>query len=215
MRIAVAVALGLALAGGLVVQSGLAQPAGSAPPTGGQAPAHGAGGHAGHHHGMHAMHHPPAGTPGMPGQDAFGAIAEVVSLLDADPATDWAKVDLERLRQHLIDMNEVVLRSEVSQAAVPGGLVMTVTGTGRTEKAIQAMVVPHSAELDRMLAYSAKAEVIPGGVRLTVVSKTPDDARSVARLRGLGFPGLLAEGAHHGPHHLAMARGERGHGHRH
>jgi hypothetical protein len=77
------------------------------------------------------------------------------------------------------------------------------------------MVVPHAGELDRMAAYSATAEVVPGGVKLTVLSKTPDDARAVARLRGLGFAGLLAEGAHHGPHHLAMAKGERMPGHRH
>jgi non-heme chloroperoxidase len=67
-----------------------------------------------------------AGAPTMPGQDAFGAIAEVVRILEADPATDWTKVDIERLRQHLIDMNEVVLRSEVKQTAVPGGLAMEV-----------------------------------------------------------------------------------------
>jgi hypothetical protein len=27
----------------------------------------------------------------MPGQDAFGAIAEIVRLLEADPATDWGR----------------------------------------------------------------------------------------------------------------------------
>jgi hypothetical protein len=54
-----------------------------------------------------------AGEPTLPGQDAFGTISEIVRLLDADPRTDWNKVDLERLRQHLIDMNEVVLRTEV------------------------------------------------------------------------------------------------------
>jgi len=47
------------------------------------------------------------------------------------------------------------------------------------------------------------------------VAKNPDDARTVAWIRGLGFIGLLAEGAHHQPHHLAMAKGEamEGHGH--
>jgi hypothetical protein len=165
---------------------------------------------------MHQMHHGPgaAGAPMTPGQDAFGAIAEVVQILDADPATDWSKVDLERLRQHLIDMNEVVLRAAVKQTPVPGGLVMDVTGAGRTEQAIRAMLVPHAAELDRMPAFAAKTELIPGGVRLTVTSKTPGDAKAVTRLRGLGFIGLLALGAHHGPHHLAMARGESfAHGH--
>jgi hypothetical protein len=159
---------------------------------------------------MHGKQHGSATTeaPTMPGQDAFGAIAEVIQTLDADASTDWSKVDLERLRQHLIDMNEVVLRSQIEQMSVPGGLVMDVTGTGRTEQAIRAMLVPHAAELDRMPAFAAKTELIPGGVRLTVTAKAPDDARAVARLRGLGFIGLLTAGAHHGPHHLAMARGE-------
>lgn len=164
---------------------------------------------------MHPMHHPSAarGAPVMPGQDAFGAIAEVVRLLDADPKTDWSKVNLERLRQHLVDMNEVVLHAQVAQTAIPGGLQMDVTGAGRTEQAIRAMVVPHAAELDRMPAYSAKAEAIPAGVRLTVTAKNADDARAVARLRGLGFIGLLTEGGHHGPHHLAIAKGEALPGH--
>ena len=61
-------------------------------------------------------------APTMPGQDTFGAIAEIVGILEADPATDWTKVDIERLRQHLIDMNEVILRAAVSQTSVPGGL---------------------------------------------------------------------------------------------
>ena len=45
-----------------------------------------------------------AGQPTMPGQDAFGAIQETVSLLEADPATDWSKVNIAALREHLIDM---------------------------------------------------------------------------------------------------------------
>ncbi len=163
---------------------------------------------------MHHMAASQANAPTMPGQDAFGAIAEIVRLLDADPTTDWSKVDLERLRQHLIDMNEVVLRSDVRQTPTPGGLAMDVTGTGRTERAIRAMVIPHAAELDRMGEWAAKAEPIPGGVRLTVTARKPDDTRAVTRLRGLGFIGLLTVGAHHGPHHLAMARGEHiGHDH--
>ncbi len=163
-----------------------------------------------------AQRHGMAGSaPTMPGQDAFGAIAEIVRILEADPATDWSKVDIERLRQHLIDMNEVVLRSAVTQAAVPGGLAMDITGAGRTEQAIRAMVVPHAAELDRMAEWSARTETITGGVRLIVVAKKPEDAKLVARIRGLGFAGLLTEGGHHQPHHLAMAKGEALAGHSH
>lgn len=149
----------------------------------------------------------PAAEPGQPGQAAFGAIAEVVRMLDADPTTDWSRVDLERLRQHLIDMDEILLRAEVKPTPVPGGLVMAITGTGRTERAIRAMLVPHALELDRLPAYAAKAEPIAGGLRLTVTARAGDET-AVRRLRGLGFAGLLTEGGHHGPHHLAMARGE-------
>ena len=194
--------LGVVLGAALVAHTVLAQsPPGPHPQMqGGQMPMpHGA---------MHEMHMQQAGTPHMSGQAAFGAIAEVVWMLDADPKTDWSKVDLERLRQHLIDMNEVVLRAQVKQTPVPDGLVMDITGTGRTEQAIRAMVIPHATELDRMPSLAAKTEVILGGVRLTVTSKAAGDEKAVARLRGLGFIGLLTVGAHHGPHHLAMARGE-------
>ena len=156
-----------------------------------------------------------AKVPTLPGQDVFGAIQEIVRILEADPATDWSKVNPERLRQHLIDMNDVTLRSEVKSAVLPGGLTMEVTGSGRTEQAIRRMVVPHTFELNKMPEWSAQTEQIPGGLRFTVVAKNPDDAKTVARIRGLGFIGLLTEGFHHQPHHLAMAKdGDlEGHGH--
>ena len=116
--------------------------------------------------GAQMQHQPPmaghSAAPTLPGQDAFGAIQEVVRILEADPTTDWTKVNLERLRQHLIDMNEVTLRSEVKSAVVPGGLVMEVTGTGRTEQAIRRMVVPHTVELNKMPEWSAQTEANPG-----------------------------------------------------
>lgn len=209
LRALVVIALGASLAGPVVAHTVFAQsrPAPGHGPAHGQGamPSHGPDEHAGH---ASSMHGTAGGAPTMPGQDAFAAIAEVVRILDADPATDWSKVDIERLRQHLIDMNEVVLQSAVTRQQAPGGLAMDITGTGRTEQAIRAMVVPHAAELDRMPLFTARTETIPGGVRLTVVARAPEDARVVARIRALGFAGLLTEGAHHQPHHLAMARGD-------
>ena len=215
LRAVLTITLGLALAAGAHVVFAQNPPAapgqmhdhGAMPSSGAGADTHG-------QH-MQMMRGMAAGGATLPGQDAFGAIAEIVRLLDADPATDWTKVDLERLRQHLIDMNEVVLRSVVKQTPVPGGLSMDVTGAGRTEQAIRAMVVPHAAELDRLPSLSAKTEPIAGGVRLTVVAKKADDAKVVARIRGLGFAGLMTEGAHHQAHHLAMAKGETIAGHTH
>jgi hypothetical protein len=162
----------------------------------------------GPHGATHGQHHPGPGELTQPGQAAFAAMAEVVRVLELDPATDWSKVDLERLRQHLIDMNEVVLRAVVTSRPVPDGLSMDVTGSGRTAQSIRAMLVPHAMELDRMPAWSAKTEPLGDGVRMTVIARDPSDASTVARIRGLGFAGLLVQGGHHGPHHLAMAKGE-------
>ncbi|HSE92018.1 MAG TPA: hypothetical protein VLF19_01835 [Methylomirabilota bacterium] len=216
-RAAVAIVLGVALAGAGLALTVSAQQAPASGPRQphdhGSMPSHDPDTHAQH---MQAMHgRAGGGAPALPGQDAFGAIAEVVAILEADPNTDWSKVDLERLRQHLIDMSEVVLRSTVRQTPVPAGLSMDITGTGRTEQAIRAMVVPHAVELDRMPSLAARTETIAGGVRLTVTTRRADDAKLVARIRGLGFAGLITAGAHHQPHHLAMARGEALDGHRH
>jgi hypothetical protein len=215
---AATIALSLGLGALLLTPPLLAQSPPAPHPQGhqpGQQPGHQMGHQPGHHmHGHHTTA-PADGAPTLPGQDAFGAIAEVVRLLEADAETDWSRVDLERLRQHLIDMNEVVLRSEVKSSQVPGGLAMDITGSPRTARAIRAMVAPHAVELDRMAEWAATTAAIPGGLRLTVTARTPEDAKTVARIRGLGFVGLLVQGGHHGPHHLAMAKGEALPGHRH
>jgi hypothetical protein len=158
------------------------------------------------------QHHASSAVPRMPGQDAFGAIQEIVRMLDADPRTDWSRVDLEALRQHLIDMNDVTLKAEVAATPIDGGVAIAVTGAGRTVEAIQRMVPAHAHEVEHthLNGWSAKAETLPNGVRLTV---TASDSREVAHIRGLGFIGLLASGSHHQPHHLAMARGEFAHAH--
>jgi len=149
-------------------------------------------------------------TPTMPGQDAFGAVQEIVRILEADPKTDWSKVDLEALRQHLIDMNEVTLRADAAAKQIEGGLEIAVTGSGRTLAAIQRMVTAHSREIDGVNGWSAATQALPNGVLLTVTSSDP---KETAHIRGLGFIGLLASGSHHQPHHLAMAKGEFAHAH--
>jgi hypothetical protein len=158
---------------------------------------------------MPAMHYGPA-VPTMAGQDAFGTVQEIARILEADPKTDWSKVNLEGLRQHLIDMNEVTLKAEASAEPVAGGLQLTVTGSGRTVAALQRIVPAHAAEIERrhLNRWSAKTETLSNGVLLTVTSADP---KEVAHIRGLGFIGILVSGPHHQPHHLAMARGEMMH----
>lgn len=151
-----------------------------------------------------------ATTPTLPGQDAFGAIQEVVRLLEADPKTDWSKINLEALRQHLIDMNEVTLRADAVAKPIDGGVEIAVTGSGRTLAAIQRMVPAHAHELNMIKGWSATTASLPDGVSLTVTSSDPGE---VLHIRGLGFIGLLVSGGHHQPHHLAIAKGEFSHQH--
>jgi hypothetical protein len=160
----------------------------------------------GAHPGMHAG----TASPTMPGQDAFGAIQEIVHLLEADPKTDWSKVDLDALRQHLIDMNEVTLKADAAATPIDGGLAVAVTGSGRTLAAIKRMIPAHAATIDGRNGWSTRTEALPDGIRLTV---TATDPKEVQHIRGLGFIGLLTSGAHHQPHHLAMAKGEFAHEH--
>ena len=159
----------------------------------------------GGHPGMHT-----ASTPTIPGQDAFGAIQEIVQILEADPKTDWSKVDLEGLRQHLIDMNEITLRADAAPKQIDGGLEIAVTGTGRTLVAIQRMVPAWAQTMNGQRGWTAKRTSLPDGELLTV---TATDPKEIEHIRGLGFIGLLVSGSMHQPHHLAMAKGEFDHEH--
>ena len=157
----------------------------------------------------HSSHNMAAPATALPaGQDAFAAISAVIALLEADSTTNWSKVNIEALRQHLIVMNDVTLGARSAQSAVPGGARMDVTGDGRVATSIRAMLHAHAPQLDAMGTYRTRVEDIPGGARLTVTAATAGDAATEARIRGLGFIGLLTLGAHHAQHHVAIARGE-------
>src|SRR5215472_3464037 len=155
----------------------------------------------GGHPGMHTA----STTPTMPGQDAFGAMQEIVQILEADPKTDWSKVDLEGLRQHLIDMNEVTLRADAAPKEIDGGLEVAITGSGRTFIAIQRMIPAWASTMNGHQGWVTKAAALPNGELLNV---TATDSKEVQHIRGLGFIGLLVSGSDHQPHHLAMAKGE-------
>lgn len=160
--------------------------------------------HGGMRHGMMGTQSGAAGQPTMPGQEAFGTIQEVVQILEADPTTDWSKVNIAALREHLIDMNEVTLRAVATEQALENGVEIAVTGEGRTLQAIRRMVPAHVGELVK-IGWDAKTEDLPNGVKLSV---TTNDPKQVNKLRALGFMGIMVQGGHHQPHHLMMAKGD-------
>jgi hypothetical protein len=162
-----------------------------------------------HDHGATAKPPAAANTPTaatQTGQAAFAAIAEIVRILEADPKTDWSKVNLEALRQHLIDMDDLTMHAMVRTEPITGGATFLVTGTGRVRDAIRRMAKEHGQMMGSEGVRWVTVE-IPEGAKVTVTSSTPNDAKAVARIRGLGFIGLMTVGEHHTVHHLGVARG--------
>lgn len=72
------------------------------------------------------------------------------------------------------------------------------------------MVPAHAAQLARDDRWAVEVSVSENGMELRVTS---DDPAFVARIKGLGFFGLMASQDHHREHHLIMARGTDVHAH--
>ncbi len=170
------------------------------------------------HGGSHQYHlnhahaeHMNTGTANVliePGQSAFAAIQEVVATLMADPDTDWSRVSIEALRQHLIDMNNVTLKADVETEALPRGARFIVTSEdAAVARSIRSMVLAHAATMDGVEGWQLAAEGREDGATLMVTGE------DVARIRGLGFIGLMTVGMHHQAHHLSLAKGLNPHTH--
>ena len=72
------------------------------------------------------------------------------------------------------------------------------------------MVPAHAVELAKIEGWQAEATAEPAGA---VLMATSADPRQEARIRALGFFGLMATGAHHQAHHWAIATGQPVHEH--
>jgi hypothetical protein len=150
-------------------------------------------------HGDHVMGATPVATE--PGQSAFAAIQEVVDLLTSDPRTDWSSVDIEGLRQHLIDMDNVTMRATVTRRTADDDTTFIATSDDPGVTAsIQRMVAAHAATMNGVNGWTLTAETVPDGAALTARGN-PE------KIAALGFIGIMATGDHHQVHHLALARG--------
>jgi hypothetical protein len=156
------------------------------------------------------MRHHAAGSsvPTQPGQAGFAAIQEIVGILEADPQTDWSKVNIEALRQHLIDMNNVTLEAFVTSEPVQGGMRYVVSGTSAVAASIRRMITAHADTMNGADGWHFEAATTESGAILTVLPP----AKDAGKLYGLGFIGVMTRGMHHQEHHLMLARGENPHG---
>lgn len=114
------------------------------------------------------------------GQSAFAAIQEIVAQLMADPTTDWSRVDIEALRQHLIDMDNVTLRARVDVQKVEGGARFEATSKdAAVTSSIRATVPAHAATMDGAQGWTMQASEITGGAAVTVTGGDPDRIRAL------------------------------------
>ncbi len=159
-----------------------------------------------HNHSSAHTGHLEATTLSEPGQGAFAAISEIVSLLESSPSTDWSKVDLDGLRAHLIDMDMLMTHSVVETSPIESGLQMRISLTGEGGPAASRMVPAHAPVLAAETGWKSSVNQDGEVIVWTVTSK-----KNAQKIKALGFYGLMAVGDHHREHHLQMATGQNMH----
>ena len=162
-----------------------------------------------HKHHMQGGATPETNLPKEAGQAAFAAIQEIVAKLEGDPKTDWSKVDIEALRRHLIDMNNVTLGANIQVEEQANSIRFVVTGEETVRGSIQRMIKGHAETMDGSNGLKFEASEIDDGASLTV---TPQNGVDLKKLRALGLVGIMAQGMHHPSHHWMLATGQNPHG---
>jgi hypothetical protein len=144
------------------------------------------------------------------GTDMFATIQEVVQKLSADPGTDWSKVNLEALRQHLRDMFEFSYNVDViSQQSIDQGVKILIKPvTAKAEYALNKVLRAHPMMLKMETGWDMQSSKSGGQYQIIVTTTKPAE---VEKIRGLGYIGLLAIGNHHQAHHWAMSKGQDPH----
>ena len=127
------------------------------------------------------------------GQDAFGTIQEIVRILEADPTTDWSKVNIAALREHLIDMNEVTLHAAATERVARQRRRDRRDWRGPDARRDQAHGAGSGARARRASAGTPRTEDLPNGVRLVVTS---DGSQAGHQAQGARLHGHHGAGRH-------------------
>ncbi len=157
------------------------------------------------HSKMHGQVTTPA--PKEAGQSAFAAIEEIVGILEADPDTDWGSVNINALREHLVDMDAVTLHAQVSSEPIAGGIKFVITGEEPVRSSIRRMITAHAATVDGLNGWRFTAVETANGAFMAVTVPQAE----LKKLSALGLFGVLTVGMHHQEHHLMIARGGNPH----
>jgi hypothetical protein len=143
------------------------------------------------------------------GTDPFATMQEVIAALEANPDTNWEKVNIEALRLHLVEMQDMTINVTVKQQHIDNGFQAVVTPTtNRAVKSLTRVLSGHPAQMKVETGWDMQVSNNNDVFTLTV---TTDKVHDVAKIRGLGYIGVMAYGNHHQPHHWAIASGKNPH----
>lgn len=107
------------------------------------------------------------------------------------------------------------MRADVRATPIAGGATFAVQGTGRVREAIRRMALSHGATIAKSDGFTWTATSTATGARVSIRAVKVNDRTMVARIRALGFVGLLTLGDHHTFHHLGIADGSMRGSHQH
>jgi len=157
---------------------------------------------------LNAQNHHNSTPISMSGNEIFGTIQEVISKLEADPSTNWSNVDLESLRQHLLDMKAFTEEiSVISKEPYEDGVKIKVKPENkRAGEALKRVFQMHPAMLKKEKGWDMQAQEEDD--KWTVIVTTTKTSE-VDKIRALGYIGILTEGAHHQHHHWMIATGQK------
>ncbi|HKK45812.1 MAG TPA: hypothetical protein VJ964_09835 [Balneolaceae bacterium] len=150
---------------------------------------------------------PPSTPLTDPGNQIFGAIQETIRALEKDPNTNWSQVNIEALRQHLLDMKAFTEEVEVlNKQAISMGVQLQVHPlTERAKTALKRVLMMHPAMLKKEKGWKMESERTGNKWTIRCTTTSSED---VPKIRALGYIGLLATGAHHQRHHWMIATGK-------
>ena len=125
--------------------------------------------------------HAGGASPKLPGDDTFGALAEIVEILRSDPGTDWSSVSITALRDHLLEMDAVASGPVPETTAIERGLAMTITLGSPAGDAAARMVPAHAPVLADETGW--RSEVERSGDDLIITLQDGADSIGAATVR--------------------------------
>lgn len=143
---------------------------------------------------------------GEGGQATFAALIEIVAKLEQDAKTDWGAVDLDSLREHLLDMNHLVLDTVATKSLIRDTQIQfEIRGTAVSIPSIHRMVPAHSKFIRQSRGWTIESVLNDDGAMLTI---TVEDKATMNRINALGFYGFMSLDSHHQSHHYQIAIGK-------